>query len=366
MLIEKKSADTAVAEKNDNMPEFDTLVNILERSDEIMAIADSRLRIRWYCNDAFFMNAKLYKNNIGELFIADKDSYIPVDSIRTKLDGRVFYILKMQSDKDLVKLFKTQTFDMIYSRYRNRLTSRLSSYIEYARSDDLKMQKIDNIKYHIRDLNTAVKSDVANFEEYMTLTSGDMKTDFFSISEQLGLYLDIVKETAKYNGYEFDYCIDHFIAAEINVDRFKCALSNLIANAYKYNDRPDKKVKIEIYADDIYFYVDIIDNGKGFDEQTLEKTKVPFSDFGHRGTLESPENSEGLGIYLARLYANELGGDLVYDMTDEGFCAKLSFRKIKDKNRKGLRMLPAMKYSSFFEPEFIILSKALRLIPLDL
>ena len=53
-------------------------------------------------------------------------------------------------------------------------------------------------------------------------------------------------------------------------------------------------------------------------------------------------------------------------MTDEGFCAKLSFRKIKDKNRKGLRMLPAMKYSSFFEPEFIILSKALRLIPLDL
>lgn len=363
MIIGFEQETEALNKKKARTSELDTMTAVLSRSPQATAIADSKLNIVW-SSDEYFYKAKFYKNSRREIFLVDDCYYRPIDHIKTKLDNRVYYIIKKYDDDMLVRLFLSPLYERLHSDYRSKLEMRLSNYLDVVSNGG--GSNIRSIKEKIMALNTDIKSDMENFEEFLRLTAVDLNTMFFSISEQMFDYFDSVKNIAHYNGYEFEYEIDRFIAADINPDRLKCALSNLIANGYKYNVREDKKMWVDIHTDNIYFYVDVYDNGAGFDEDVLEKTYTPFSDFGHRGSAGQPDNGEGLGIYLVRKLAEELDGKLTFKMKAEGFCATLSLRRVKDKERKRLQMIPKGKYITFFEPEYMILAKGLKLLPYQL
>lgn len=74
------------------------------------------------------------------------------------------------------------------------------------------------------------------------------------------------------------------------------SLEGLLENAVLYNDRPDKKVKVEVSSTAAKVILRVSDNGPGVDVK--EETKI-FERF-YRGTASRGKAGSGLGLYITK------------------------------------------------------------------
>ncbi len=91
-------------------------------------------------------------------------------------------------------------------------------------------------------------------------------------------------------------------------------VSNLIENAFRYRkEKVDSYVKVYVESDNDNVHIRIHDNGIGIPENLRHKLFTMF----FRGTVES--SGTGLGLYLAKLAIERLGGTIVFrtDFPDE-------------------------------------------------
>lgn len=96
---------------------------------------------------------------------------------------------------------------------------------------------------------------------------------------------------------------------------------NLVSNALKYSDA-GTALTIKAYQEKDQIHIDVIDQGKGIKSEDLEKI------FKRLYRVESSRNMEtgghGLGLYIARQLANQLGGDIsVQSVFGKGSCFSL-------------------------------------------
>ncbi|MGE3508570.1 MAG: sensor histidine kinase [Vicinamibacterales bacterium] len=95
------------------------------------------------------------------------------------------------------------------------------------------------------------------------------------------------------------------------------ALQSLVRNALDASaDRPDATVRVAVRRDRDRVRLSVADSGPGMAPQVLERAGEPFF------TTKEPGRGLGLGLFLARLFAERLGGTLTLD-SGEGTTATL-------------------------------------------
>jgi signal transduction histidine kinase len=114
----------------------------------------------------------------------------------------------------------------------------------------------------------------------------------------------------------FEFVPDDLEAAveEANVHQI---LSNLVENALKYSD-PDGPITIRGRAEPDEIVLSVEDRGPGIPEECRERVFERFYQVDQSRTRTV--GGTGLGLYIARTLARDMGGDLTLDDTHTDGC----------------------------------------------
>lgn len=126
-------------------------------------------------------------------------------------------------------------------------------------------------------------------------------------------------------GIRLDTQLDN-IAISGDRERIRVVVDNLLSNAVKFSPQGGT-IRIALTHDDDYVHIDVEDEGPGVPEAELEQIFVPF----FQGSAKPREHyhSTGLGLAIAREYAERTGGKLtvINRAAGHGACFRLSLPK---------------------------------------
>lgn len=105
--------------------------------------------------------------------------------------------------------------------------------------------------------------------------------------------------------------------AIVHIDRLRLSqvIGNIISNSYKYAETP---IDISIRLDENFLEVAISDSGPGVSEDEIELITNKF----YRGKQHGDKEGSGLGLYIARILMDKMGGELSV-RSENGLCVTL-------------------------------------------
>lgn len=149
-------------------------------------------------------------------------------------------------------------------------------------------------------------------------------------SRPLGRWVEPVLAHRLDEGLNEEVEVDLGAAAAVPVlasgDALRVVLENLLDNARKYGE--GKPVRVSARAEGDRVHLDIADQGAGFPPSEATTIFEPYQ----RGTAGSRTHGTGLGLYISRALARNLGGDLRATSPGEGQGATftLTLRRATD------------------------------------
>lgn len=92
------------------------------------------------------------------------------------------------------------------------------------------------------------------------------------------------------------------------------ALSNIISNAVKYNDKEETKVRISVEKKDDFVHISVADNGPGIPDKYRSKVFQVFQTI----HTKRKDNSTGIGLSIVQKIVTAMGGEVSIKDTDLG------------------------------------------------
>lgn len=192
----------------------------------------------------------------------------------------------------------------------------LTSIIGYAdlinEEDDLKTIKQHNNKITDKALN--LKEILSSFDDYLVnYENSPLKLTKVKIKDIVNELNNDYKIDLENNNIEFEI-ITKLNKDEINVDtlKLKRIFSNLISNSTRYLSS-EGKIIISITKDENNYIFKISDNGKGVDENILDKLFSPFF------TTDKSRKISGLGLSICKEFVELHGGSIKANNIKKGF-----------------------------------------------
>lgn len=99
-------------------------------------------------------------------------------------------------------------------------------------------------------------------------------------------------------------CLDVFV--DIDKEKMRDVIMNLIDNAVKFTDTGEISVGVENGEDEVV--IQIRDSGSGIDPPDLPKLFHKFGRIDNSYTIASDTGGTGLGLYIVKLYVEGMGG----------------------------------------------------------
>lgn len=230
----------------------------------------------------------------------------------------------------------------------NMLDSQKSKYSESGDLDYLMFDK--EARYAILKALSAT----VNYSELSRYYNGYFHRSFMNISVALEELCSELSELTEQNGVELNCEIEPAIYLEMNSERLKAAVSNLVVNGIIYNSKEEKKlaVTLKYVEDEIVLLVE--DNGDGIDKETAERAKKPFANFNGYGQREY------LGIAVASKCCEYFGGRLEFISEENLYTqAKMIFKKPDKDIPLAFRKNPFPDIPNPYDAVNSILSKAI-------
>lgn len=106
--------------------------------------------------------------------------------------------------------------------------------------------------------------------------------------------------------------------------RVKQIVYNLVGNALKFTERGSIAINAEV--DGKFVRVDVVDTGRGIAEAYRKFLFRKFQQAGDSLLTRDTTRGTGLGLYISRLMAVEMGGDVWLEQTEEGKGSTFSFK----------------------------------------
>jgi two-component system, NtrC family, sensor histidine kinase KinB len=138
------------------------------------------------------------------------------------------------------------------------------------------------------------------------------------VSEMVNEAAEAVKGLYEKAGAAFtvDSSIDSLGAVPCDRDMIKLVLVNLLENAVKFNDSPQKKVRVSGFEKDGCAGVSVEDNGSGIPAGQREKIFEEF--YQAEEYFTGQVKGIGLGLALSRMIVRAHGGDIGFESGPEG------------------------------------------------
>lgn len=189
---------------------------------------------------------------------------------------------------------------------------------------DEKNKLIEKIYY--KAIN--IKDIVSDFDDYL-LSNKDRTYNYTSISlkEFFNKIKYEYKDDLKEKGIKFEIinkCKTKYIT--IDIGKFNRIFSNLISNSIRYIDK-NGKITINCYDDEENIYFEVIDNGKGVDNENLNKIFNPLF------TTDKSRKISGLGLSIAKeIIKMHKGSIKAYNNEENGLTIEFFIKKGLDTN----------------------------------
>jgi len=186
--------------------------------------------------------------------------------------------------------------------------------------DNLSKEEIEHI---IININMQIEHMITTLDEFRTFFKEDKEKNNFCMKQVISRVLNLLKDELLKNEIMIetniivDFCIDG------SENEFEHLLISLLANAkdiFKERTIEHRKIIIQTKEDEIYYYLEVIDNAGGVDSKIKDKI--------FELNYTTREEGTGVGLYLARQIAIKHTGTLDVDNTQDG--AKFYFKVRKE------------------------------------
>ncbi|WP_409344567.1 ATP-binding protein [Paenibacillus sp. MBLB4367] len=242
-----------------------------------------------------------------------------------------------------------------FERMRQRLQDSVNLRLQY---EENRKELISNISHDLRTPITNIKGYIEGIRDGVADTPEKMETyvniiyakavDMDKLVDELFLYskLDLKQEPFTMDHVDIVAFLDDFIdelrydlvekgatihwnrealgSTEVvaDLEKIKRTMLNIIENAVKYSNKPDKHIAISLQADSEWVTVEIRDNGMGIPSEAVPHIFERF----YRAELSrnSSTGGSGLGLAIARQIIEAHGGS-IWAKSEQGTGTSLFF-----------------------------------------
>ena len=203
----------------------------------------------------------------------------------------------------------------------------LTSIIGYSSlmEDNLTKKELKEYSNKVHDKALHIKDILGTFDDYLAnYDNKKLKLSLISIKDIIKQLDDDYK--IELNNKNIDFKIKTNCEKEkLNVDilKMKRVFSNIISNSIKFVPK-NGKISIDISKQDDYIVFLISDNGKGVEEENINKIFDPFF------TTDAGRKISGLGLSICKEFV-EIHNGTISAYNDNGFVIKIKLPVYKEK-----------------------------------
>ena len=164
--------------------------------------------------------------------------------------------------------------------------------------------KEKSIKY-IKIIKSEVNRSLNLLSDFMEFTKIKINTSNVIFSDLMDDIREVLIPFFNAKNVKYNFNIEANIEINIDYNRIKQVLINVIKNAVEACPNNMGLVSTTIFKDKDYLYIFVKDNGSGMDKDTLDNILVPF--------FTTKENGTGLGVSLSKEIILSHKGEISYD-----------------------------------------------------
>ena len=319
---------------------IEALGTLYKNSNDKLIFTDTKLNTLWRNNDdlpEFIFPDKIMLSRSESIslpvteytvcrYVSDDHDFTLRITPMFENDELAGYLMHFLSEYEVDKIAMQSTLKSRLRKEIDNIRFQAGSIISLLNEHKKAWEQNGDPKNSDFDMSTREKvlnimSATSNYEEVSRYLGDNVisKPKFMSVA--LDDLAKRIKCRADELGYDFDCEIRSMVHAEMNVERFEAAVSNLVVNAYMYNSKTEKKCKIILSSDGEEIKLTVEDNGDGIPEEKLAKLQRPL------GFFDEIDLNESLGLTVVMLYCDRFGGKLdIETKADEYTRVTMTFK----------------------------------------
>ena len=158
---------------------------------------------------------------------------------------------------------------------------------------------------YIKIIKSEVNRSLNLLSDFMEFTKIKINTSNVIFNDLMDDIKEVLIPFFNAKNVKYIFNIDGDIKINIDYNRIKQVLINVIKNAVEACPNNIGLVSTTIFKDKDYLYIFVKDNGSGMDKDTLDNILVPF--------FTTKENGTGLGVSLSKEIILSHKGEISYD-----------------------------------------------------
>lgn len=349
------------------MEMLDSVKNLYEKSDEMIVVTDKNLAVIWKSNDSLpdFISVSDFMPEFGKAPALPVDSskilhHLSGNSVKIKplfnndeLEGYMMTFfdadeIETLSDRSAILKYKRNSLGNIRLAI-SPIIAQLDSLKNKNGSDDLG-QLYDSISCSLLKM----LSSTVNTNEISKYYSGEFSSELLNVSQCLDETALLCRDGFESAGCEFSTDIEPALFMNMNYERLSLAIMNLLINGYMYCDAEHKQLVLKAYKKDEEIFIEVYDNGKSADTDTMRAAMQPFR------TLAKFKTGEMLGLAIVNKLAEHFSGKTDFIKSSDGLTVRLTFSAKISERPQSFRLKRKPPIVGDYEPAYCILAKGLK------
>ncbi len=286
--------------------------------DKILANIDVASRL-----DDALLSAKSFSYEDVELGDSQYDVFISSitgDELKDKETTGAIILLKDKTEERLLKRSKENFFIIASHELRTPLTG-IRGYIEILKNYYFDKISDPELKRILNDIDASSGRLINIVNDFLDKSKFEedkisVKLDICDVVPIINSSIQDTQLLAKEKklGITFENSLTKASVLG-DKDKIKQVLINLISNSIKYSDKGSIRVRLERTEDEKY-KISISDNGNGIPDENVQ---FLFSKYQQINTKKGANViSTGLGLYISKLLAEKMNGNLKLEQTKLG------------------------------------------------
>lgn len=236
--------------------------------------------------------------------------------LRKELEAQYKTVQTQKEELRKLDELKNKIFAVLGHDLRGPLTS-ISSLVSLINSKDLKPEEFTEVTQHLDNETKAGLTSLQNILEWSQIKAGMEKTQIeeLAVAPIINEFLRSYHRQIAEKKLNISTNWDDATTIYADKNQFKSIAINLISNAIKFSPKGGEIV-VRTRKDTKGVHFMVCDSGDGISKELIARLNSNEKIMSHRGT--NGEKGTGIGLRIAKDFAELHGGSLVFEHTKNG------------------------------------------------